>query len=78
MDEYCYYQVEYNEDGFLLQYYSTEEGYLETYDSCNFDDEDRLKIWHVVFGAEIPSSSEISALRNKEVAFYNDYLNSGT
>lgn len=61
-DEYCYYLIDYNKDGFLLQYYSTVEGWLETVDSCLFTDTVKLNRWHDEFGVEVPDSGTVSFL----------------
>lgn len=61
-DEYCYYQIDYNKDGFLLEYYSTDEGWLETVDTCFFTDTEKLNRWHEEFGVEVPTSEEISEI----------------
>lgn len=61
-DEYCYYQIGYNEDGFLLEYYSTDEGWLETVDTCFFTDTEKLNRWHDDFGVEVPAASIVSEI----------------
>lgn len=61
-DEYQYYQIEYNEDGWLLNRYNTWDGFDDNVDSCSWLDMSRLQTWQTSYDVSLPSWAELGLI----------------